>query len=429
MSWINKNVESDMLTFKLILNLNDNWEEYKKNGKYEVRDVEIKEVEKMLGCMDVKKGYTSYICEACGEIIYIPHSCKSRICSTCGKRHADEWAEKINSEMYAVPYRHIILTVLDKLWSFFEGNSMMQKVMLETAAKVMKEIVLEYNGKNKEAEPGIIMVLHPFGRDLKTNMHVHMLMTEGGLTKKEEWISMPYIDYRIIRKKWQYGILTAMRKAMPGNSELNKIIDWCFKERTNGFNIQAKRRIEGKTKQAARYMARYVRHPAIADSRIIGYDTKNVIFKYERDGISHEVIMDKYEFIHSVIKHIPDANFKMVRYYGIHARRAKKRVRKVMGKLGKLVKYVINSFSWRKHIIEYTGKDPLQCTKCGGQMKLFEIAYCNKKGEMKKYGGVNLLLKKLGVREVYELEKEAETKEKEKDQCNEKAEWSQLCMF
>ncbi|MBU3177792.1 transposase zinc-binding domain-containing protein [Clostridium estertheticum] len=49
----------------------------------------------MLGYMDVKKGYTRYICEACGEIIYIPHSCKSRTSSTCGKRHAYEWGEKI----------------------------------------------------------------------------------------------------------------------------------------------------------------------------------------------------------------------------------------------------------------------------------------------------------------------------------------------
>jgi hypothetical protein len=176
-------------------------------------------------------------------------------------------------------------------------------------------------------------------------------------------------------------------------------------------------------------MARYVRHPAIADSRIIGYDTKNVTFKYERDDITHEVIMDKYEFIHSVIKHIPDANFKMVRYYGIHARRAKKRVRKAMGKLGKLVKHVINSFSWRKHIIEYTGKDPLQCMKCGGEMKVFEIYYRNKNGEMKKYGGVNLLLKKLELREIYEPEKEAETKEKEKNKYKEDRKWHQLCMF
>jgi hypothetical protein len=317
----------DMLSFKLILNLNDNWEEYKKNDKYKVRDVEIKEVEKMLGCMDIEKGYNSYICQSCGEIIYIPHSCKSRICTTCGKKHADEWAEMINSEMYAVPYRHIILTVSDKLWVFFEGNSMMQKVMLETASKVMKAIVSGHNGKNKEVEPGIIMVLHPFGRDLKTNMHVHMLMTEGGLTKEGEWISKPYLDYGIIRKTWQYEILTAMRKAMPGNREL------------------------------------------------------------------------------------------------------KKRVRETMGKLGKLVKHVINSFSWRKHIIEYTGKDPLQCMKCGGEMKLFEIAYRNKDGELKKYGGISLLLKKLGLREVYEFEKEAESKEKEKNQYKEEQKWHQLCMF
>lgn len=50
-------------------------------------------------------------------------------------------------------------------------------------------------------------------------------------------------------------------------------------------------------------MARYVRHPAIADSRIIGYDTKNVTFKYNRDRITYKVTIDKYQFIHSVIKH------------------------------------------------------------------------------------------------------------------------------
>ena len=145
--------------------------------------------------------------------------------------------------MYAVPYRHIILTVSDKLWPYFEGDSVLQKLMLDTAAKVMKDIVKEHNGKDKKAEPGIIMVLHPFGRDLKTNMHVHMPMTEGGLSAKGKWIPMPYIDYRVIRKKWQYYILTALKRAKPGDKELAKIIDWCFKERTNGFNIQAKRRI------------------------------------------------------------------------------------------------------------------------------------------------------------------------------------------
>ena len=357
---LSETIISSLLSFKLILNLNDNWETYVTSKRYEVREVEKREVEKMLGCMDPERGgYSIYICENCGEQKKIPHSCKSRICSSCGKRHADEWAEKINKEMYAVPYRHIILTISDRLWGYFEGNARMQKLMLDTAGKVMKEIVEKFNRQKKKAEPGIIMVLHPFGRDLKTNMHVHMLMTEGGITASGEWVEMPYIDYTVIRKKWQYAILTALRKANPQDKELHKVIDWCFKERTKGFNIQAKRRIEGKTKQAARYMARYVRHPAIADSRIIGYDTEKVTFVYKREGKTNTVIMDKYEFIHNVVKHIPDQNFKMVRYYGIHGRRAKRKVREIMEKLGKVIKYIIKPFSWRKNVAQYTGKDPL----------------------------------------------------------------------
>jgi hypothetical protein len=412
-----------LLSFKMILHLNNNWEMYLKNGSYSVRDVEKREVEKMLSCMDIEKGHSVYMCSECGKKKIVPHSCKSRICSICGKKHADEWAEKINKEMYAVPYRHIILTVSDKLWPYFEGDSVLQKLMLDTAAKVMKDIVKEHNGKDKKAEPGIIMVLHPFGRDLKTNMHVHMLMTEGGLSAKGKWIPMPYIDYRVIRKKWQYYILTALKRAKPGDKELAKIIDWCFKERTNGFNIQAKRRIEGKTKQAARYMARYVRHPAIADSRIIGYDTKNVTFVYEREGKLHTVVMDKYEFIHNVIKHIPDKNFKMIRYFGIHARRAKKSVRIAMEKLGLVVKYIIKPFSWRKNIEEYKGWDPLKCNDCGGEMLLYKVIYRKKNGEVREYGGIDMFLKKIMRKGTNLNEKE----EKQKETRDEKTAATKYC--
>jgi len=416
---------SMMLTFKLILLLNNNWKEYKKNTKHKVRGVEIKEVEKMLECMDPSKCYSVYMCGKCGERKVIPHSCKSRICSVCGKRHADEWSEKLNKEMYGVPYRHIILTVSDKLWKYFEGKANLQKLMLDTAARVMKEIVKRYNSKNKEAEPGIIIVLHPFGKDLKTNMHVHMLMTEGGLTQNGEWVEMPYIDYKTIRKKWQYEILTALRKAIPNNRELAQIIDWCFKERKNGFVIQAKRRIEGNGKSAARYIARYVRHPAISDRRIINYDTKNVTFTYESDGKTYTVVMDKFEFIHNVIKHIPDENFKMVRYFGIHARRAKKRVAKAMDKLGLVIKYVMKRFSWRKNKEKYAGKDPLKCDKCNGEMYLYKVLYYDKRGNLREYGGMEMFLKKILIGDIINEKEKCKKEEKTK---SETVWYEQLCL-
>jgi hypothetical protein len=71
------------------------------------------------------------MCVICGKTKKLSHSCKSRICCTCGKKHADEWAQKINKEMYAVPYRHKIIMVSDKGWVYFEGNSKMQKLMID----------------------------------------------------------------------------------------------------------------------------------------------------------------------------------------------------------------------------------------------------------------------------------------------------------
>ncbi len=62
---IAKTIAAMMLTFKLILNLNNNWEEYKRSKRYPIGEVEIKEVEKMLNCMNPEKGYSAYICEGC----------------------------------------------------------------------------------------------------------------------------------------------------------------------------------------------------------------------------------------------------------------------------------------------------------------------------------------------------------------------------
>ena len=100
-----------LLSFKRILYLKDNWETYQRGGVYVVREVEKREVDKMLACLDPEKGHSVYMCVECGKTKVVPHTCKSRICTVCGKKHADvgklelsyEWAEKINKEMYEVP--------------------------------------------------------------------------------------------------------------------------------------------------------------------------------------------------------------------------------------------------------------------------------------------------------------------------------------
>nr|WP_250638017.1 transposase [Clostridium saccharobutylicum] len=54
---------------------------------------------------------------------------------------------------------------------------------------------------------------------------------------------------------------------------------------------------------AAKYISRYVGRPAIAESRIIAYDSKSVTFKYKRHEDNKEVIekVPVFEFIKKVI--------------------------------------------------------------------------------------------------------------------------------
>lgn len=114
---------------------------------------------------------------------------------------------------------------------------------------------------------------------------------------------------------------------------------------------------------------------------------------------------NKYEFIHNAIKHIPDKNFKMVIYFGIHARRAKKAAHIALEKLGLVVKAIIRPFSWRKNVKENTGNDPLKFRDCGGEMLLYKVVYRNKKGEPREYGGLDMLLKKISVRVIRFMKK------------------------
>ncbi|MCD8501188.1 MAG: transposase [Bacillaceae bacterium] len=52
---------------------------------------------------------------------------------------------------------------------------------MDEAAK----LIINYFQKKAKATPGLIVGLHTFGSKVNFNPHVHMLVTMGGLTRKE----------------------------------------------------------------------------------------------------------------------------------------------------------------------------------------------------------------------------------------------------
>ena len=186
---------------------------------------------------------------------------------------------------------------------------MLQRLLIETAALTVKRYVTLKRGG--EVVPGMVAVLHSFGSDLESKSHVHLLVTEGGITSSETWADLPFFSYGALRKMWQYAILTALRKAFPGDRRLSALVDMCFRKYPQGFYVHAKRRIGAHRKQVVRYLARYLRHPAISRSRILDYDGKDVTFVYRRDNKKRSKKLPVFEFIAKVLSHLLDRSIRI----------------------------------------------------------------------------------------------------------------------
>jgi len=381
-----KRNKSKQWTFKKIVQDSDNWERYQQEYAGQVTEHQVAEVEKMLGCREEENGFATYICMHCGEQVRVPFSCKSRVCSSCGKVHAEEWAKQLASRMFNVEHRHITFTIPEELWGEFEREASWRGILFQAVNATLRKVM--------GLECGIVAVLHPYGKDLKVNYHVHVLVTEGGLDEKGRWQDKTYIRYESLRKVWQYEVLNRLRDMMPAGEKARRLIDRMYRQYRQGFYVHAKPRVKH-GQGISRYIGRYIRHPAIADKRIASYDGETVRFYYKgRSGEEREREMPVLEFIHGVVRHIPPKQFKMIRYYGLYAPRKADQVRELMKRMGKAVGRVVSRLSWRKRIQRDFHRDPLRCPRCGSQdMELYSLTFrC--KGRLVTIGGLAWLIER-----------------------------------
>jgi hypothetical protein len=224
---------------------------------------------------------------------------------------------------------------------------------MNVAAKTIKVCFCKTLRKNLEI--GIICVLHPFGRDLVFKPHVHVVVTNGGFTRDNQFVKLKYISYDSLHRRWQYYLLMELKKYVS-----KRIIDYCFDKYPRGFAAYIKPEIIYSGKKLVRYVGRYLRHPAIANSRITFYNGKFVEFYYMDNKTKNQINsrMKVDDFISAIIQHIPEKNFKLIRYYGLYSRKGKKKKLKVM----------IQSSLKQMVLFDLPNPKGICCLKCGNEM-------------------------------------------------------------
>lgn len=363
------------INFRLKDIFSDHWNSFLKNNpNLNIRPVVLKEVNKMISCRTSELGYSVYECPDCGEIKFSYHTCKSRFCPSCGNKYVRKRTEAILQKCYNCKHRHIVFTISDFLWDFFRKDRKLLDLLFQA---VSKTILSWFKDKYKSQNyiPGIIAVLHTYGRDMKWNPHIHTIVTEGAMGNLNVFKKFDFISYDALRKRFQKILLDLLEKKI-SNSNFKILKNFIYKKSDKGFYVYAEKKSNQSTLNMIEYAVRYTGKPAMAESRIIDYDGEYVTFWYQRHE-DNKLVNERvhvYEFFKRLIIHIPDENFKTVRYYGIYSKKHKFHDKMIMLIKSQTHKLRNQLNSWRMLIIKDFDIDPITCPKCGNQMKwLYQV--------------------------------------------------------
>ena len=328
-------------------------------------------INRMILCHDPSYGGAFFGCPHCGNLKFVPFSCKSRFCPSCGNVYNQKRAFRMSCKLVSCIHRHCVFTIPEELRIFFLKDHSLLNCLFHSVRDVVLRMFFKMN-KSELFTPGFICVLHTFGRDLKWNPHIHALISEGGAGNIIPWRPNPHFDYDFLRLAFRKVLLDQLSLKL--GPPFKKLKNQIYKDHPEGFYVRAKPNLCSPD-ITIKYISRYLGRPVIATSRMDAYDGDSVTFHYQRHE-DHKTITEcipAIDFIKRLILHIPDKHFKMVRYYGIYAKHHKqeKNLRKCLSKQKQ--HYLSKLLDWRNLILLTFGYDPLRCPECGTSMLVLEV--------------------------------------------------------
>jgi putative transposase/transposase-like zinc-binding protein len=342
-------------------------------------------VAKMLACGQPEKmGYVEYRCLQCGQGTHlVAMSCKSSLCLRCAKVYVENWVSQVSQVLHeGVIYRHIILTVPAMFrTTFYHNAALLLSALMRCGVQCLDDFYSTIKGKPLRG--GYITVLHTHGRTGQYHPHLHLLATSGGYDGAgERWEHLQYLPYALLRRTWQWHLLTMLRQTLKTDA-VQRLVDTCFQKYPDGLvtNVQ-KGAVPAQAHSVARYVAKYVVSPPIAVRRIDRYDGARVTYHYRShrtDRIEHETV-PVATFIGRMAQHTLPKGFQRIRYYGVQATKTFAKVKvliqaalaKVEGVVKGAVK-IIARLTYRQRYKQSTGRDPLVCPHCQGEMAVWRI--------------------------------------------------------
>lgn len=301
-------------------------------------DVQRKASQAILDCKSGNLGYNVSRCQDCGHSEVHNNPCRNRNCPNCQAVKKELWVDKRRAEVIDAPYFHVVFTLPHELNSLIYCN---QELLYGLLHRCCAETLLELSADKKYlgATPGIIQVLHTWNQELGYHVHMHCIISGGGLTldhKLRKAKGRFFIPIFVLRDKFKGKYLAKLEKlyqngALVFSSSCEELQnsyhwndfrdslykkDWCpfIKETFNGFG------------NAMEYLGKYTHKIAISNSRVISVTEDQVAFsaRGKKPGEPRRTMtLSNVEFIRRYLMHVLPSGFQKIRYYGFLNNRGK----------------------------------------------------------------------------------------------------------
>lgn len=313
------------------------YEDYCASGHFQ-SEVQQKASHAILNCKTGRLGVNVSVCPDCGHKEFYNNSCRDRNCPNCQAVKKELWVDARRSEVISAPYFHVVFTLPHELNTLIYCN---QKLLYGLFHRCCAKTLLELSADPKHlgAVPGIIQVLHTWDQELNYHVHMHCIISGGGLTKNQKIRksrSSFFIPVYVLRDKFKGKFLSELNRLyqdgeLSFSASCRKLAnsyewsafrdklykkDWCpfVKETFNGFG------------NAIEYLGRYTHKIAISNSRLLSVTDTHVSFSARAKnpgGPRRVIVLTHEEFIRRFLMHVLPSGFQKIRYYGFLNNRMK----------------------------------------------------------------------------------------------------------
>jgi hypothetical protein len=278
-------------------------------------------------------------CEACGARRVAYNSCRNRHCPKCQGPARAQWVAAQQAQLLPIEYFHVVFTLPHALNALAHVNPRHVYGLLFHAAAATLQCFAR-DPRHLGAELGVTMVLHTWGQNLSQHLHVHCVVTGGGLSADgQHWVSTRpgfLFPVRALSKVFRGKFLAGLRQLrarglvhFAGDSAAlatkTAWAEWLRAVRATDWVVYAKPPFGG-PQRVLKYLGRYTHRVAISNHRLVSIDNGVVCFRW-KDYAHHNQVkvmaLPATEFLRRFLLHVVPSGFRRIRHFGLLANRGR----------------------------------------------------------------------------------------------------------